>query len=89
MGLVCTTQHANEIQFTVKSINDNTIINTTTSKAEFPRTISLKNFEVDLVDKPEYLRHANSSKVRCEIRYGRDNSVFDLEKVFIDYIKAP
>ena len=24
-----------------------------------------------------------------EIRYGKDNSLFELEKVFIDYIKTP
>ena len=53
------------------------------------RTIKFNNDSVSLVDKPEGLRVSNASKVRCEIRYGKDNSVFKLKKVFIDYIKSP
>ena len=53
------------------------------------RTIKFNNNSVNLVDKPEGLRVSNASKVRCEIRYGKDNSVFKLKKVFIDYIKSP
>lgn len=42
------------------------------------------------IEKPAGSRHANSSKVRVEIRCGRDNSnVFDLSAVQIDYVKAP
>ena len=42
------------------------------------------------VNKPAGSRHANSSKVRVEIRCGKDNSnVFDLSAVQIDYVKAP
>ena len=44
---------------------------------------------VSTVEKEACQRYGNASKVRCEIRYGKDNSVFVLEKVFIDYIKAP
>lgn len=60
------------------------------SSDEYPRTISLKGlFQVSTVDRPAYLRHANPSRVRCEIRYGKDSSVFELVAVEIDYIKAP
>jgi hypothetical protein len=31
------------------------------------------------VEKPAYSRYANPSTVRCEIRYGKDTSVFELE----------
>ena len=42
------------------------------------------------IEKPAGSRHANSSKVRVEIRCGKDNSnVFDLSAVQIDYVKAP
>ena len=34
-------------------------------------------------------RYGNTSKVRMEIRYGNDNSTFELYKVWIDYLKAP
>lgn len=60
---------------------------------EYPRVISLQKLnsqqKVSLVDKPAYLRHNNSTKVRCEIRYGNDTSVFKLQYVLIDYIKSP
>lgn len=42
------------------------------------------------IEKPAGSRHVNSSKVRIEIRCGKDNSnVFDLSAVQIDYVKAP
>lgn len=34
-------------------------------------------------------RYGNKSKVRMEIRYGKDSSIFKLSKVYIDYIKSP
>lgn len=34
-------------------------------------------------------RYGNQSKVRMEIRYGKDDNTFKLNKVFIDYLKAP
>lgn len=56
----------------------------------FDRVISLTgNSTVSSVEREAGQRYGNASKVRCEIRYGKDNSVFVLEKVFIDYIKAP
>jgi hypothetical protein len=48
------------------------------------------DFDVSLQDSTvAALRYANPTKVRCEIRYGKDNTVFELQRVFIDYIKAP
>ena len=35
------------------------------------------------------VRYGNTSTVRMEIRYGQDNSVFELVKVIIDYVKVP
>ena len=34
-------------------------------------------------------RYGNRSKVRMELRYGKDNSTFTLSRVYIDYLKAP
>lgn len=34
-------------------------------------------------------RYGNKSKVRMEIRYGKDNLIFQLSKVYIDYLKTP
>lgn len=42
-----------------------------------------------LVEKGAGLRYGNVSTVRMEIRYGTDDRLFRLKKVYIDYIKAP
>lgn len=58
--------------------------------SNLPRTISLKGItNKSVVEKEAGVRYGNSSSVRCEIRYGKDNSVFELQSVVIDYIKAP
>ena len=62
------------------------------NKSNFPRTIRLgspDNRTVSTVERDTGIRYGNASNVRMEIRYGHDNSVFSLEKVFIDYIKSP
>lgn len=63
-----------------------------TTKSNFPRTIKLGKPDsrtVSTVERDTGIRYGNASNVRMEIRYGHDNSVFSLEKVFIDYIKSP
>ena len=48
------------------------------------------NDENNLIEKPAGSRHANSSRVKVEIRCGRDKSnIFSLSAVQIDYVKAP
>jgi len=42
-----------------------------------------------LTERIESLRYGNRSKVRLEIRYGKDNVLFELQKVYVDYLKAP
>lgn len=54
-----------------------------------PRTTDLGANKVSLVEKPAGQRLANASKVRVEIRTGKDDSIFELESIYIDYIKAP
>ena len=41
------------------------------------------------VEKIGKVRYGNASKVRLEIRYGKDNSLFELTNIWVDYIKAP
>ena len=60
------------------------------TQSNLPRTISLKNIQnKSIVEKESGVRYGNPSSVRCEIRYGKDHSVFELQFVVIDYIKAP
>lgn len=58
--------------------------------SNLPRTINLQKItNKSVVEKEAGVRYGNSSSVRCEIRYGKDNTVFELQSVMIDYIKAP
>lgn len=67
--------------------------NVKTQNSNFQRTFKLKIGEteqqVSLVEKPIALRAGNTSNVRCEIRYGKDDSLFQLVEVQIDYVKCP
>ena len=68
-------------------------------KSNFPRTIKLEEPDsravstvartVSTVDRDTATRYGNASKVRMEIRYGDDDTVFELQKVLVDYIKTP
>lgn len=61
--------------------------------SNFQRTFNLKinnqPKNISLVEKPTAARIANPTNVRCEIRYGRDDSLFQLVEVQIDYVKSP
>ncbi len=61
----------------------------TSGDSNFPRKISLNNIaNKSVIEKEAAVRYGNASSVRCEIRYGSDD-VFELKKVFVDYIKTP
>lgn len=47
------------------------------------------SIQVNAVEKIGQIRYGNPGNVRIEIRYGKDNSLFQLERVYVDYIKAP
>ena len=57
--------------------------------SDFPRTIKIGSANVSTVDRPAKYRFGNTSKVRKEIRYGTDDSTFELKKVLVDYLKTP
>ena len=54
-----------------------------------PKTITIGKQSVSLVEKPGMNRYGNASPVRMEIRYGKDSSIFTLDRIYIDYIKTP
>lgn len=59
-------------------------------QGQIPRTINLRNIEnKSVVERESGVRYGNATAVRCEIRYGHDTSVFELNNVYVDYIKAP
>ena len=63
------------------------------SNRENAGTIRLKpqdgDFDTNPVEKVGKVRYGNASKVRLEIRYGKDNSLFELTNIWVDYIKSP
>ena len=52
-------------------------------------TLSFITITDNLTEKTPELRYGNKSKVRMEIRYGKDNKLFELQRVYVDYLKAP
>lgn len=57
--------------------------------ANFPESILMSDGHlVNVREKEAQYRYGNTSKVRMEIRCG-DDSLFDLKKVIIDYLKTP
>lgn len=64
----------------------------TSQNSNFQRTYKFGDTETDrisLVEKPIAARIGNTSNVRCEIRYGKDDSLFQLAEVQVDYVKCP
>lgn len=58
--------------------------------SNFDRTFTLNDkSEISLVEKPIASRIGNPSTVRCEIRYGKDDTLFQLAEVQVDYVKVP
>lgn len=87
--------HADGGEWENNDINSGTAGGTDIEKqnSNFQRTFKLnvdgKDTQVSLVEKPIALRVGNTSNVRCEIRYGKDDSLFQLVEVQIDYVKCP
>jgi len=52
-------------------------------------TIDVNQVGVNDEQPSDTVRHGNSSPVNIEIRYGKDNTLFVLSKVFIDYLRVP
>lgn len=66
-----------------------TLENSVGTDGELPKVITIGGEKVSLVEKPGGTRVSNASQVRLEVRYGKDNSIFQLTDIFVDYIKAP
>ena len=65
---------------------NNNAIKTASSKG---KTLTIGGSASSNVERGAAIRYGNVSEVRLEIRYGTDNSVFELTDVYVDYIKAP
>ena len=75
--------------YNVESYNQTEVATPTNPGSNFNRSFKLNTVAKSAIEKPAASRVSNSSNVRLEIRYGRDNTVFELKEVQIDYLKAP
>lgn len=57
--------------------------------SERPRSIKIGNKSTSLVKRQGEIRYGNVSPIRMEIRYGSDNSKFELVNVYVEYLKVP
>jgi hypothetical protein len=75
--------------------NGNPYANDKSTTGGVSRVIDIRNVsgegstQVNAVEKIGQIRYGNPGNVRIEIRYGKDSSLFQLERVYVDYIKAP
>ena len=73
----------------ISSADTNFSNNSTEVEGGLPKTITIGENKVTTVEKEAGIRYGNKSEVRLEIRYGSDDSLFALKKVYIDYLKTP
>lgn len=57
--------------------------------SERPRSIKIGNKSTSLVKRQGEVRYGNVSPIRMEIRYGNDDSKFELVSVYVEYLKVP
>lgn len=62
---------------------------TSVTFAGLPRQLQTEYGPLDLVEKNAVHRYGNATNVRLEIRYGKDDGLFQLDSVYVDYIKTP
>ena len=85
-----------EISYTdIQTKSENDYLETEKDEDPFKK-IDLNGFiqkendeEVIYPQRNAQMRYGNASKPLIEIRYGEDNSTFELFKIMVDYIKAP
>jgi hypothetical protein len=74
----------------INNVNTKNDYNTSDNQVPIDYTVGT---EPDIVNKNVERvaeeRYGNKNQVRLEIRYGRDDSIFQLEQVYVDYLKAP
>lgn len=77
-------------EYGVTEYDSDTLANGNTKGGNFQRTFTFSNgHKESLVERTAAQRIGNPSNVRMEIRYGRDDSLFKLREVQVDYIKVP
>lgn len=94
-GTGCGEDVIDDTTHTITDKNGNAYANPKETTGGVSRVIDIRNTsgtgstQVNAVERIGQIRYGNPGNVRIEIRYGKDNSLFQLERVYVDYIKAP
>ena len=75
--------------FYINNVNISNTYPTTDSQVDVDYTPLGTEPRAENIEKITPKRYGNKSKVRMEIRYGKDDTLFQLSKVYIDYLKSP
>ena len=75
--------------FYINNVNISNTYPTSDSQVDVDYTPLGTEVKAENIEKIAPKRYGNKSKVRMEIRYGKDDSLFTLSKVYIDYLKSP
>jgi len=75
--------------FYINNVNISNIYPTTDNQVDVDYTPLGTEPKAENIEKIAPKRYGNKSKVRMEIRYGKDDTLFTLSKVYIDYLKSP
>ena len=78
-----------DISSVTKNEDDGNTVHTANVEGGLPKTIKIGGVDVSNIERSGEIRYGNVSQVRLEIRYGTDDEIFKLNKVYIDYIKSP
>lgn len=74
----------------IKDSNNMSYLNDKASEGGVSKVIDIGDTtSVNAVERVSQVRYGNPGNVRIEIRYGKDNTLFELERIYVDYIKAP
>ncbi len=75
--------------FYINNVNISNNYPTTDNQVDVDYTPLGTEPKAENIEKIAPKRYGNKSKVRMEIRYGKDDVLFALSKVYIDYLKSP
>lgn len=75
--------------FYINNVNTSNVYPTRDNQIDIDYTPRGTELKAENIEKIASNRYGNKSKVRMEIRYGKDDTLFKLQKVYIDYLKAP
>ena len=75
--------------FYINNVNISNTYPTSDNQVDVDYTPLGTELRAENIEKISTKRYGNKSKVRMEIRYGKDDTLFTLSKVYIDYLKSP